>query len=75
MLIVSLDQYIVVVALPDTAATWVTRPQTLQSVISAYAVASVAAAAGLVLLALFILIERRSRDPLVPARLLANPVL
>jgi MFS family permease len=35
----------------------------------------VAAAAGLVLLALFILIERRSRDPLVPARLLANRVL
>ena len=35
----------------------------------------VAAAAGLVLLALFILIERRSRDPLVPASLLANRVL
>jgi len=34
-----------------------------------------AAAAGLVLLAFFILIEWRSRDPLVPARLLANPVL
>jgi MFS family permease len=35
----------------------------------------VAAAAGLVLLVLFILIERRSRDPLVPARLFANRVL
>ena len=35
----------------------------------------VAAAAGLVLLVLFMLIERRSRDPLVPARLLANRVL
>jgi MFS family permease len=35
----------------------------------------VAAAAGLVLLTFFSLIERRSRDPLVPARLLANRVL
>jgi MFS family permease len=35
----------------------------------------VAAAAGLVLLAFFILIERRSHDPLVPPRLLANSVL
>jgi MFS family permease len=35
----------------------------------------VAAAAGLVLLAFFILIERGTRDPLVPARLLANRVL
>jgi MFS family permease len=35
----------------------------------------VALAVGLVLLAAFVLIERRSRDPLVPPRLLANPVL
>jgi MFS family permease len=35
----------------------------------------VAATAGLVLSVLFILIERRSHDPLVPAALLANPVL
>ena len=35
----------------------------------------IAAVAGLVLSVLFILIERRSRDPLVPAALLANPVL
>jgi MFS family permease len=35
----------------------------------------VPAAAGLVLLVLFILVEQRSRDPLIPARLLANRVL
>jgi MFS family permease len=35
----------------------------------------VALAAGLVLLTAFVLIERRSRDPLVPRRLLANRVL
>jgi MFS family permease len=35
----------------------------------------VALAVGLVLLAAFVVIERRSRDPLVPPRLLANPVL
>jgi MFS family permease len=35
----------------------------------------VAAAAGLLLLAFFMLIERRSRDPLVPVRLLANGIL
>ena len=35
----------------------------------------VAAATGLVLLAFFIIIERATRDPLVPARLLANRVL
>jgi EmrB/QacA subfamily drug resistance transporter len=35
----------------------------------------VAAGTGMVLLLLFILIERRSRDPLVPARLLANHAL
>ncbi|MDX3537051.1 MFS transporter [Streptomyces sp. MB09-01] len=40
MLIVSLDQYIVVVALPDIAADLGYSAQTLQSVISAYAVTS-----------------------------------
>jgi len=40
MLIVSLDQYIVVVALPDIARDLGFSEQTLQSVISAYAVAS-----------------------------------
>ncbi|GGY98272.1 MFS transporter [Streptomyces poonensis] len=40
MLIVSLDQYIVVVALPDIARDLGYSTQTLQSVISAYAVAS-----------------------------------
>jgi MFS family permease len=35
----------------------------------------VALGVGLVLLAAFVLLERRSRDPLVPPRLLANPVL
>uniref|UniRef100_UPI003F49A678 MFS transporter n=1 Tax=Actinomadura sp. CA-154981 TaxID=3240037 RepID=UPI003F49A678 len=40
MLIVSLDQYIVVVALPDIASDLGYSAQTLQSVISAYAVAS-----------------------------------
>ncbi|MEV8537278.1 MFS transporter [Streptomyces sp. NPDC051211] len=40
MLIVSLDQYIVVVALPDIARDLGYSAQTLQSVISAYAVAS-----------------------------------
>jgi divalent metal cation (Fe/Co/Zn/Cd) transporter len=35
----------------------------------------VALAVGLVLLAAFARIERRSHDPLVPPRLLANPVL
>ena len=40
MLIVSLDQYIVVVALPDIAQDLGYSAQTLQSVISAYAVAS-----------------------------------
>ena len=40
MLIVSLDQYIVVVALPDIARDLGYSPQTLQAVISAYAVAS-----------------------------------
>jgi MFS family permease len=40
MLIVSLDQYIVVVALPDIARDLGYSPQTLQSVVSAYAIAS-----------------------------------
>ena len=40
MLIVSLDQYIVVVALPDIGRDLGYSPQTLQSVISAYAVVS-----------------------------------
>jgi MFS family permease len=40
MLIVSLDQYIVVVALPEIARELGYSPQTLQSVVSAYAIAS-----------------------------------
>lgn len=40
MLIVSLDQYIVVVALPEIGRDLGYSPQTLQSVISAYAIAS-----------------------------------
>src|SRR5690349_14579601 len=40
MLIVSLDQYIVVVALPDIARDLGYSPQSLQSVVSAYAIAS-----------------------------------
>ena len=40
MLIVSLDQYIVVVALPEIALHLGYSPQTLQSVVSAYAIAS-----------------------------------
>src|ERR671931_861945 len=40
MLIVSLDQYIVVVALPEIARELGYSAQTLQSVVSAYAVAS-----------------------------------
>jgi MFS family permease len=40
MLIVSLDQYIVIVALPDIGRELGYSSQTLQSVISAYAVAS-----------------------------------
>src|ERR1700730_4905233 len=40
MLIVSLDQYIVVVALPEIARDLGYSPQTLQSVVSAYAIAS-----------------------------------
>src|SRR5688572_11364642 len=40
MLIVSLDQYIVVVALPDIGRELGYSPQTLQAVVSAYAIAS-----------------------------------
>lgn len=40
MLIVSLDQYIVVVALPDIGRELRYSPQTLQSIVSAYAIAS-----------------------------------
>ena len=39
MLIVSLDQYIVVIALPEIASHLGYSPQTLQSVVSAYAIA------------------------------------
>jgi MFS family permease len=40
MMIVSLDQYVVVVALPDIGRELGYSPQTLQSVVSAYAIAS-----------------------------------
>jgi MFS family permease len=40
MLLVSLDQYIVVIALPEIAEDLEYSPQTLQSVVSAYAIAS-----------------------------------
>jgi MFS family permease len=62
MLIVSLDQYIVVVALPDIAADLGYSDQTLQSVISAYAVAS----AG------FLLFGGRAADLLGRRRVLAT---
>jgi MFS family permease len=61
MLIVSLDQYIVVVALPEIGRELGYSTQTLQSVISAYAVAS----AG------FLLLGGRAADllgPLAPCR-------
>ncbi len=45
MLIVSLDQYIVVVALPEIGRELDSTSQTLQAVISAYAVASAGIAA------------------------------
>ena len=61
MLIVSLDQYIVVVALPDIARDLGYSAQTLQSVISAYAVAS----AG------FLLFGGRAADLLGRRRILA----
>ena len=60
MLIVSLDQYIVVVALPEIGRDLGYSAQTLQSVISAYAVAS----AG------FLLLGGRAADLLGPRRVL-----
>ncbi|OAH14610.1 MFS transporter [Streptomyces jeddahensis] len=62
MLIVSLDQYIVVVALPDIARDLGYSAQTLQSVISVYAVAS----AG------FLLFGGRAADLLGRRRVLAT---
>ncbi|MFJ3911339.1 MFS transporter [Streptomyces vinaceus] len=62
MLIVSLDQYIVVVALPDIARDLGYSAQTLQSVISAYAVTS----AG------FLLFGGRAADLLGRRRVLAT---
>jgi MFS family permease len=62
MLIVSLDQYIVVVALPDIGRDLGYSPQTLQSVISAYAVAS----SG------FLLFGGRASDLLGRRRILAT---
>lgn len=62
MLIVSLDQYIVVVALPDIARDLGYSARTLQSVISAYAVAS----AG------FLLFGGRAADLLGRRRILAT---
>ncbi|WP_235980820.1 MFS transporter [Streptomyces albidus (ex Kaewkla and Franco 2022)] len=62
MLIVSLDQYIVVVALPDIARDLGYSAQTLQTVISAYAVAS----AG------FLLFGGRAADLIGRRRILAT---
>jgi EmrB/QacA subfamily drug resistance transporter len=62
MLIVSLDQYIVVVALPEIGRELGYSAQTLQSVISAYAVAS----AG------FLLLGGRAADLLGPRRVLVS---
>ncbi|WP_406222527.1 MFS transporter [Streptomyces decoyicus] len=62
MLVVSLDQYIVVVALPDIARDLGYSAQTLQSVISAYAVAS----AG------FLLFGGRAADLIGRRRVLAT---
>lgn len=62
MLIVSLDQYIVVVALPDIGRDLGYSSQTLQSVISAYAVAS----SG------FLLLGGRAADLLGRRRMLAT---
>ena len=62
MLIVSLDQYIVVVALPDIGRELGYSAQTLQSVISAYAVAS----AG------FLLLGGRAADLLGPRRVFVS---
>src|SRR5829696_3061959 len=62
MLIVSLDQYIVVVALPEIGRALDYSPQTLQAVISAYAVAS----AG------FLLLGGLASDLLGPRRVLVS---
>lgn len=62
MLIVSLDQYIVVVALPEIGGELGYSAQTLQSVISAYAVAS----AG------FLLLGGRAADLLGPRRVFVS---
>ena len=62
MLIVSLDQYIVVVALPEIGRELDFSAQTLQSVISAYAVAS----AG------FLLLGGRAADLLGPRRVFVS---
>jgi EmrB/QacA subfamily drug resistance transporter len=62
MLIVSLDQYIVVVALPEIGRELGYSTQTLQSVISAYAVAS----AG------FLLLGGRAADLLGPRRVFVS---
>ena len=62
MLIVSLDQYIVVVALPEIGRELGYSPQTLQSVISAYAVAS----AG------FLLLGGRAADLIGRRRILVS---
>jgi EmrB/QacA subfamily drug resistance transporter len=62
MLIVSLDQYIVVVALPEIGRALDFSPQTLQAVISAYAVAS----AG------FLLLGGRASDLLGRRRVLIS---
>src|SRR5215207_9649569 len=62
MLIVSLDQYIVVVALPEIGRALDYSPQTLQAVISAYAVAS----AG------FLLLGGRASDLLGPRRVFVS---
>src|SRR5262249_31537320 len=65
MLIVSLDQYIVVVALPDIGRELGYSSQTLQSVISTYAVAS----GG------FLLFGGRAADLLGPRRMLVTGLL
>jgi MFS family permease len=62
MLIVSLDQHIVVVALPEIGRALDYSPQTLQTVISAYAVAS----AG------FLLLGGRASDLLGPRRVFVS---
>lgn len=69
MLIVSLDQYIVVVALPDIGRDLGYSAQTLQSVISAYAVASSGFLlfAGHALICLYLPSDRATLSPLSAA--------